>query len=92
MKPQGTRSTSRGTQKEFPLKDITSRIIKGNRQKSGVADEFLCGTAKGRYKKVHQLREHREEKESGLFNSLILKNISVNSVVNFLTIPEEQAG
>jgi hypothetical protein len=33
------------------------------------------------------LREHREEKESGLFNSLILKNISVNSVVNFLTIP-----
>ncbi len=33
------------------------------------------------------LREHRGEKESGLFNSLILKNISVNSVVNFLTIP-----
>ncbi len=86
MKPQGTRSTSLGTQKEFPLKDITSRIIKGNRQKSGVADEFQCGTAKGRYKKVH-LREHRGEKESGLFNSLILKNISMNSVVNFLTIP-----
>ncbi len=36
--------------------------------------------------KVHHLREHRVEKESGLFNLLILKNISVNSVVNFLTI------
>ncbi len=87
MKPQGTRSTSLDTQKEFPLKDITSRIIKGNQQKSGVADEFQCGTAKGRYKKVHHLREHRGEKESGLFNSLILKNISMNSVANFLTIP-----
>ncbi len=31
MKPQGTRSNSLGTQKEFPLKDITSRINKGNR-------------------------------------------------------------
>ncbi len=27
MKPQGTQSNSLGTQEEFPLKDITSRII-----------------------------------------------------------------
>ncbi len=71
---------------QHSVKALGNKRSKGNRQKSGVADEFQCGTAKGRYKKVH-LREHREEKESGLFNSLILKNISMNSVANFLTIP-----